>query len=192
VAKEERILQEALSVLVSFTGDNDSEMDVENCRGTAVVTSERLIFWSEDPNDVENDLIIEAECIDLHALAQDPVSVYLQIQNNSEASNPLELTVLPSREEDSQSLFDNVTQLIILHPIDPHEDDEDGMFAGDFVGNDDDDDLIVNTPTSQLEATPEEYSTMLERLDRLLVVPEDFGNEKDDGRFDDADDDPFL
>jgi Regulator of volume decrease after cellular swelling len=133
-----------------------------------------------------------------------------------------ELTLRPDSEDDPASLenslqrmFQAIATLISLNPIDPNELDEptgaesfmsDGpiMSADPFddVGDDDnhDDDLWI-APSSYVfsgrEATPEERDVMLERLDNLLIVPEELESNEpsysnDNGQFDDADSDTDL
>jgi hypothetical protein len=162
-------------------------------------------------------MIVPAECIDLHAISssasdereetEEPgeprTSLYLQIRSESEGSNGgdlIEWTLLPhgiahpeDHERTTQALFDSLSELISLHPIDPNDDTDDE--GGD--------EMIVAPPGRycDAEATPEERQAMLERLDRILTVPPElegpdavegqFDNAEDDddeGRFDDAED----
>jgi Regulator of volume decrease after cellular swelling len=134
----------------------------------------------------------------------------------------IELTLRPDSEDDPASLNDSlqrffqaIATLISLNPIDPNELDEptgaesfmlDGpiMSADPFHDDDDvdndDDDLWIAPPSRVFagrEATPEERDAMLERLDNLLIVPEELeSNEPSyvngNGQFDDADSDTDI
>ena len=226
-SKEERVLLECLPTLATITvapnaveyNDDDKEEEENNeenddhkqTEGITVITSERLIFWATDEVNGDNDLLVDAVCIDLHAISQDPLSVYLQIQSPKAAAT-LELFLFPTNEEsralECQSLYDTLTQLISLHPIDPNADEE------GHPDDDDDDIMFVAAPppcTTACEADSSieevaEREAMLQRLDQMLVVPPDLERHSDDdddddddehaesdnGRFDDAMDDPFL
>lgn len=105
----------------------------------------------------------------------------------------------------STVLFEALTKLINLNPI--LDDEDDGGAAGGLaamlgmMGNslyddgDDNDDMIYridpgeficeNEIIQKQDENPSERAQMLERLDRLLVVPPEY--EIDDGQFDDAD-----
>jgi Regulator of volume decrease after cellular swelling len=220
---EERILK----VPVHVTRRQQSTMEVEpaendeqrdSCQGRFVVTSERLMFWCDEGG--ENDAIVPAECIDLHAIAtsstngddeaipnQDAsTSLYLQIRSDSDCSEPdlIEWTIIPrvippeDHEATVQSMFEALSELVSLHPIDPNDDMDD---------EDDDDDELIVAPQYHDDggtaASLEEREAMLERLDRLLIVPKELERHDDaaegddgksteataEGQFDDADDD---
>jgi Regulator of volume decrease after cellular swelling len=219
---EERILLGPIHVTrrqqttVEFepSGNGDAR---DSCQGRFVITSERLLFWGDESDD--NDAIVPAECIDLHAIAsastdaddeanpdQDAsTSLYLQIRSDSECSEPdlIEWTVVPrvlppdTHEAAIQPMFDALSELISLHPIDPNDDMDD----------DSDEDEMIVAPSyhadSGVLATLEEREAMLDRLDRLLVVPKELERNDDaaeyddgkstedtaEGQFDDADDD---
>jgi hypothetical protein len=216
---DERILHPAILVSnrqQTTNGDDEGISDQVTCLGTLVVTSDRVIFWSDD--DGTGDLIVPAKCVDLHAMSsarggdedtdepeETRTSLYLQIRSDCERSSGdlIEWTLLPhglatqeDHERTTQTMFDALSELISLHPIDPDENmDDDG-----------DDETVVAPPGhygDDAEATPEERRAMLDRLDRLLVVPPEleetdavegqFDNAEDDdddeGRFDDADED---
>jgi len=233
-SKEERILLEALPTRATISvapnavfddddNDDDDKEERENndennkeeneeqkqTEGITVITSERLIFWATTDDDAnsDNDLLVDAVCIDLHAISQDPLSVYLQIQSPKSAAT-MELFLIPTNEEsraqECQSLYDTLTQLISFHPIDPNADEEGHP-------DDDDDIMFLAAPPpcttaceadSSIEEEAVEREAMLQRLDQMLVVPPDLERPSDDdddeqaqtadGRFDDAMDDPFL
>lgn len=182
----------------------------DSCQGRFIVSSERLIYWGDESED--NDAIVPAECIDLHAIATASLdnddeanqvqlastSLYIQIRSDSESSEPdlIEWTIVPqgippeNREAAIQTMFDSLSTLISLHPIDPNDD------------MDEDDDEMIVAPSYHTDggsaATIEEREAMLDRLDRLLVVPKELERECDggkstedtaEGQFDDADDD---
>ena len=105
----------------------------------------------------------------------------------------------------STILFESFTKLVNLNPILDDEDDC-GAAGGleamlGMMGNslyddeDDDDDMICRIDSRDIvcgdetiqrqDGNPSERAQMLERLDRLLVVPPQY--EIDDGQFDDAD-----
>lgn len=219
---EERILHGPVHVVrrqqstVEFEPSENGDVR-DSCQGQFVITSERLIFWGDESED--NDAIVPAECIDLHAIASAPAdvedeanphqddstSLYLQLRSDSECSEPdlIEWTIFPQvippedHEAAIQRLFDALSELISLHPIDPNDDMDD---------DDDEDEMIVAPPCRAdggISATLEEREAMLDRLDRLLVVPKELERHDDvaeyddgksteataEGQFDDADDD---
>jgi hypothetical protein len=194
--REERILCGPLAAQATFIGldneeEDDRKMEEEEVRGTVLVTSEVLLFWTADRDTGKRlDLRADAVCIDLHALTQDePPSVYIQMTNSSAEDNPLELTLQPVNQEACQSLFEAISKLISLHPIDPNENgDGRGMFLGDT------DEMVWAPPTNGLSAdddapepTEEERDQMLARLDNMLIVPPEFERpDTDEGQFDDA------
>jgi hypothetical protein len=211
---DERILHQTILVTSrqQTTDDDSASADQIVCQGRFVVTNERVIFWSD--NNADGDLVVPAECIDLHALScgdsnddtteqeESRTSLYLQIRSDSDRldSDLIEWTVLPQEQATddhqaaTQALFDALSELISLHPIDPNGDmDDEG-----------EDEMIVAPPSryDDREATLEERQAMLERLDRLLVIPaelddseavegqfDDAEADEDEGQFDDADDD---
>jgi hypothetical protein len=164
-SKEERMLHSLLAIRASVTGSdesNDDDVDDSACdfthvAGYTAVTSEQIIFLAKDAANAAYDIAIDAACIDLHAVQQEPVvAVYIQITDpdavDDEAS-PLEMTLEPNTSstndkdadsEDpqsvSQTLFDALSALVTLHPVDPNDDMMDmntgggGMNMADMVG----------------------------------------------------------
>jgi hypothetical protein len=199
-SKDERLLLDSvMRATVTLTDNFESEP------GRLVITSERLLFYADEPDHVSTDLAIDAACIDLHAIAVDQ-SLYVQIQTGLPDSNDNSLLELyihlqsPKSENDTSSstlVFQRLSELISLHPIDPnddHDDNHDG-WVGDVSDNDDDMIVACHNDTT---SSQDERDAMLERLDTLLVVPpeleltEDHGYSGCDGQFDDADDDALL
>ncbi|CAB9515696.1 expressed unknown protein [Seminavis robusta] len=244
-SKDERVLMDRISVLVSIKrGDQeeeeeeevDNEKEMTGVEETAeirlgdtsiqmfslTVTSERCLFVAssqshqndaspsssniESPTSKSRDSFqVEAESIQLHAQSSEPVSVYLQVEGAEEESYPQEITILPDKKYEEQEkmklcemLFENITQLIELHPI---QDDSGGaggmmgmmsnmmgMMGGQqqtpmIMGVDNND----NLGPSSMEATPDERAAMLEKLDNMLVVKP--GVEIVNGQFSDAEED---
>ena len=105
------------SAVVVHTADDDNNKNDPVGR-RVLVTSERLLFWGDDSS--KSDLQVPAACIELHAITQDPASVYIQIMLEQEEL--LELTV---ESTDSQALFHGLSELVSLHPINPN--DNNGM-----------------------------------------------------------------
>jgi hypothetical protein len=171
-SKEERIIHNLLAVQASLTGSDDDDshanvdgeateastaaiVDFTNIAGYTAVTSEQIIFVARDNANAAHDLAIDAACIDLHAVQQEPViSVYLQITNPDavdEEASPLELTLEAVKDDDtdkddsnddgdnldtqsvSQTLFDALSSLVELHPVDPNDDMMD-MGGGSGMG----------------------------------------------------------
>jgi hypothetical protein len=252
-SKEERILHNLVAIQASLTGsDDDDDVNVDDSQvneigestndfskiaGYTCVTSEQIIFLARDATHAAHDLAIDAACIDLHAVQQEPVvSVYIQITNPDakEEASPLELTLEPNigddadadgdddddtfnRESVSQTIFDALSALVSLHPLDPNDDmmDTGGGFAGggagamggEWMGADgimDDDDvddmMVMRAPGngSGNDGSDRERQAMLERLDNMLLVPDDLVVAEDnnngdagvvDGQFDDAEED---
>jgi hypothetical protein len=244
-SKEERILQNLIAVQASLTGsdDNDSHAHIDGetdqaqaasticdftrIAGFTAVTSEQIIFLARDAAHAGHDLAIDAACIDLHAVQQEPVvSVYLQITNPDavdEEASPLELTleampdvatsITNANDADkddnnnadldpqsvSQTLFDALSALVELHPVDPNDDMMDmgggsggggfGVMAGmgmggEWMGADgimddsDVDDLMVvraaaNGTDNNSNGGGDAHQAMLDRLDNMLEVPDD-------------------
>lgn len=180
--------------------------------GEVFVTRMQVLFVASDQS--EHDFAIGASCIVLHAMMEVPrLAVYLQLNEDADknaqmgagavafgndveddenddwagASGPLEVTIQPVEKDDCQRLFDSLCKLVALHPTEDDEDDD-----GYNMGGGGDDDLIwapahastVNSDRSE-GATEAERDAMLERLDNLLVVREEFKIQE--GQFDDAD-----
>jgi hypothetical protein len=136
--------------------------------------------------------------------------------------------VSQSPQNNSRTLFHAISKLISLHPIDPNSFPEfdSGMTANDFEGDgnnwfgngpimtideinsnvysDDDDDNLVVAPSNEVGLTTidqeeAEREIMLERLDRLLIVPPEFefpdsdrAETHTDSQFEDADSDDEI
>lgn len=186
--EDETLLWGPTQVQASWKMDPNDEGEVTETTTTMLITSHQILVWGESP---DLDTRIPAECIELHAMAEDPVSVYLQLEAPDSTDDSWELTVLPVgessiSEEFCQQLFDAVTKLVTLHPIDPNENEQDGIgMAGD--------DTMIWAPSSSTQdrpATEEERQAMLDHLDRVLVVPPELEQtENPAGQFDDAEDD---
>jgi Regulator of volume decrease after cellular swelling len=239
--REETILLGPIPVLAQFKHDNQDDNEPEFVPGSAVITSQQLLFWQDAVEEPLHDLRVDAVCIDLHALTQSssmtsnvdddesdspPTAIYIQMSNGGDDSERpdgttdlFELTLRPDSEDDPtslndtlQRLFQAIATLISLNPVDPNELDEptgaesfmlDGpiISADHFADNDDnhEDDLWI-APSyvySGREATPEERDAMLERLDNLLIVPEELESNEElygngNGQFDDADSDTDI
>lgn len=214
-SREERVLFGPIHVKASLQeqaggeDDNPDSNSVKETRGRLVVTSARILFWSTDEKDEsatggdEDNLAVGAVSIDLHALTEaDAPSVYLQLSD--EHDSMFEWTVQPTQDDDvggkdddtCQALFDALSELVSLHPVDPNESDEAngsafgmGMFGGGTPGED----FIIADPEVEEppESTDVERQAMLDRLDDLLVVPPEFEQPiimAVEGQFDDAED----
>jgi Regulator of volume decrease after cellular swelling len=152
-------------------------------------------------------------------------SVYLQIRDHTDddgeyESGLAEWTIVPSLNSGHtpenkmaratvESLFKALSKLVALHPVISDESTEHGLFGGGgWVGGDivsrGGSELLIGG-NSELEMTgdvdrsgEDEYYQMLDRLDRMLQVPEHLAvNESadegsDGGRFDDAESDNEL
>lgn len=236
---DEEIMLGPFAVLARFHDEQENGDDGDYIPGNVVISSEQLLFWKDGP--IGNfDLRVEAVCIDLHALTRDqesdrdddnddnpPSAVYLQISTSGDGHELhdclVELTLRPLGETDediqriSQQLFNAITDLISLHPIDPYELDEaqtdNGGGGGNWFGDGpvmtngsdvhdgpvmtygcdvrDDDDLVTAAPHGA--ATDDERNAMLERLSNLLIVPAVLEcDHHSSGQFDDADSDDEL
>mmetsp|Transcript_14617 Transcript_14617/g.22852 ORF Transcript_14617/g.22852 Transcript_14617/m.22852 type:complete len:289 (+) Transcript_14617:272-1138(+) len=203
--------------------DGDMDNNVNRIQGKVLVTTDRLLFvalsssssssssFKEKPEkeSKENcischDVSVDAKCIYLHALASDPLSLYIQIteSNSNEDDAPKELSLIPCNESKDacQVLFEQLSELISRHPI--LEDDENGTEEeggeGFFGG---DSEMIFAPPASLMDdtnlhsvqdsgispatGTEDDRQNMLDRLGDMLVVPPQL--EIQDGQFDDAD-----
>jgi Regulator of volume decrease after cellular swelling len=238
-------------VEADFHDDIASDETSAVISGQLVITSEQLLFWMDEPSASiqQYDLRADATCIDLHALTSGATEfdneddennksgVYVQLSDgdvcdDSGYGSLQEITFCPisSPEHQSQSLFDAISKLITMHPIDPNDlpdgeagtipdnlDDQGNVWFGtgpfmtihgiqdnDIDEDDDDDDeddhLVVasNNDVFQVTSIDEEAerSRILERLDRLLIVPPEFEYPDDESvqelsagnsQFDDAD-----
>ena len=150
----ETILSDTVRVAASLSGGGDSSNNGSNvgfqkCDGCAVVTTERLIFWAHHERDgVEGgcDLLVHAKSIELHALSQEPASVYIQLagdgdgDGDEESDRPLELLLMPlvqdtaTRKAQSEGLFEYLSQLIALHPILTNDDENNDQVPGFGMG----------------------------------------------------------
>ncbi|GKY97087.1 hypothetical protein MPSEU_000667200 [Mayamaea pseudoterrestris] len=221
--KQEVLLHDAISVKVQLVTDYDDEKNEEQedalaafegfVHGTLVLTSERVMFWACDASQEAHDFAMDAACIELHALQEEPeMAVYIQAQDNdaNDDAAPLEVTIVPidsnsSSSESSdacQEIFDALCKLVSMHPIDPNENDEGNAFEmmlGAFNQGNNDDNMMfysaeATTDMMEGDATLDERERMLQRLDDLLVVPPELERNSDDdgGQFSDADDSENL
>lgn len=177
-------------------------LDFELVSGKAVVTDHQFLFVSK--NDEQYDMAVDAECIQLHAQGGDDTpSFYLQFQptiggSNNDGEQLLELTLELQSTSDCQTLFEGLSRLLSMHPIDDDGEDDDAHPNGDYYGKEDmilrtmglgEDDTMPSIESQQRhqqqnpsgdndshmmmnnEPTEEERQAMLDRLDSLLVVP---------------------
>lgn len=160
--------------------------------GSLVITTSAVLFWDERKQDVETDVLIPGSCIDLHAILAEnneqelPTGVYLQLGSHDDEDDLMEMTIYPESAAKCEVIFRSVTKLIELHPthaISTSEDEEEDDDAGGMI--------FMAGDADSTSATLQEREEMLERLDRLLVVPPEYEvvNDDDCGQFDDADDD---
>lgn len=167
----------------SIQNNEESPNESLTCDGTLLITTERLLYWAADNAFMESDLAVPAVCIDLHAMAEDPVSVYIQIRPSSISFDDtcIELTLLSVDEENNQLIFAALCKLVSLHPVDDGEEENDGFGQ---------DEMVVRS--SPPPATEEDRESMLLYLDSILVVPQELEIQETQiasGQFDDADDD---
>lgn len=210
---------------VNLSWQTESEETLD-CHGYLVLTRQSCLFCAlTAASTVANDWYIPATSITLHALAEEGAAVYMQMENPEDESDPFEWTVTPTsialnvvedHNNDAQStaaaataLYEALSKLVSLNPIDPHEetnfnddDDDDDNFepddmiwASDIVADDDGD-----GDGDDGAATAEERAAMLERLDQVLIVPPEYeiSDESNnvasaaataaEGQFDDAED----
>jgi hypothetical protein len=170
---------------VQLIRSSDEEENAKEVVGTLLITTMSILFWATDKACIDNDLVVPAVCIDLHAMAEDPVSVYIQIRPSSMSYDEpsIELTILSSEEEKNEMIFAALCKLVSLHPVDDGEDDDEGFGQ--------DDEMIVRSSTPP-PATEQDRESMLEYLDSVLVVPPELEIQEQQiasGQFDDADDD---
>lgn len=188
--------------------------------GLLIVTTLRILFCSTTttaspqsttttiPPSTPYDFSIDAGCINLHALTNEPkASVFLQVEHDNTNNNnmdregePVDITLIPSDENQCPLLFEALSKLVSLHPIVPDDDGDD-----DDDDDDADDDgtsdlmtmmmMMTSMPRQTMGLGAEELGdddpsdvereAMLRRLDHLLVVPPEL--EIDEGQFEDAD-----
>jgi len=159
---------------VKATWKDDDDVAFESVAGKAIVTTERILFVAKVEE--KHDVAVDSECILLHATAQGPPSIYLQLQEMSaELAAPMELTLVPDTESSCQAFFEALSKLVAMHPIDDDDidDGEEGMM------------FMCPAKIEDGEDTVDEREVMLDRLDNMLEVPPHL--EVDDGQFDDAD-----
>lgn len=178
---------------------------------------------SRIPNYHDADTCIAGSAIELHALAQEDqpnMCVYLQCSSDgatpmlecfleplgpstpdpTDPDNPGTTQTVPQQ---CQALFDALSTLVALHPVDPNESEEpqEELFGGGMVFGDDtrlgslphvvatgngvaSDDMVVGDAafvappsTTSLEdhaTTTQERDAILSRLDDLLIVPPEY------------------
>mmetsp|Transcript_11150 Transcript_11150/g.15703 ORF Transcript_11150/g.15703 Transcript_11150/m.15703 type:complete len:271 (+) Transcript_11150:295-1107(+) len=194
------------------TSNDDANIVDNKIQGKVLITTNRLLFvaLSATPEEEEEhsknhdissyDVSVDAKCIYLHALASDPISLYIQITESSDNDEdaPKELTLIPcdKSKETCQVVFEQLSQLISRHPIFDEEDDDYHNGEEEF----DMDEMIFAPATTSLmehpvdqngvsDPTPaeDERQNMLDRLGDMLIVPPQL--EIQDGQFDDADED---
>jgi|AntRauTorckE5430_2_1112549.scaffolds.fasta_scaffold00402_11 hypothetical protein len=215
--EREIILSHLQSASVSLTLPSQS---FSNMKGQIFVTTKRLLFVGEAAS---SDFSMNAYCISLHALMSEPRhSIYCQLNDevggsdDEEGPSSKEVIIEPlcddgEHQSSCQNIFESLSKLISLNPMD---DDDDGgfgsggggglasmlgMMASAYGGdeNDETDDLICRIDPSQMitasnidgdevGASAEERRKMLEKMDSMLVVPPEYDL---DGQFDDAEDD---
>ena len=215
--ESEKLLHHLQSALVSLTLPSSSFSNVE---GQVFVTTKRAFFVAHDKQHASSDFSMNAFCISLHALMSEPThSIYCQLNeevrgsDDEEGPTSKEVIIEPlcadgENQSSCQQIFDSLSKLISLNPM---EDDDDGEFGSgggsglsamlgmmaDAYGGgdeDDDDDMICRIDTDQMATTndtneDEEGASaaarrkMLEKLDNVLVVPPEYDL---DGQFDDA------
>lgn len=108
--------------------------------GTMVITRNSVYFWckqdddsQQEANSNKDDLVVDAEAIELHALTENNEKLYVQIHHESsdDIDHSLELVLSPLTADDKpktcQSIFDALSKLVSLHPINPNLDDVDGQ-----------------------------------------------------------------
>ena len=185
--------------------------------GALALSTNRLFFCSEKQvldAEEDHDRIIHATAIELHALAEhedDTVDlpngqrpgnryIYLQFIENEESNNgdnaTMELSISPedpaTAEDSCQRIFDALSRMVALHPLENEEEDDDTMYYGDDMIVAVDEDASESRTLSPPVSTEEERNAMLERLDAMLEVPPECDMDNHEGKFDDASDDADL
>eukprot|EP00525_Craspedostauros_australis_P005499 CAMPEP_0198123650 /NCGR_PEP_ID=MMETSP1442-20131203/38032_1 /TAXON_ID= /ORGANISM="Craspedostauros australis, Strain CCMP3328" /LENGTH=265 /DNA_ID=CAMNT_0043782883 /DNA_START=75 /DNA_END=872 /DNA_ORIENTATION=+ len=124
---------------VHMDSEDDDDVDEENkpfdkVPGLLFVTQAQMMFVSDSSS--EQDVIVGARCIQLHAMTEDPeLAVYLQVglpdsDDNDEASDGGgEVFVHPNKDDDCDVLFKALCKLISMHPV-VEEDGGDGGISG--------------------------------------------------------------
>jgi hypothetical protein len=155
--------------------DNDDQVVFESVDGKVIVTTDRILFVSKTQE--AHDVAVDSECILLHATAQDPPSIYLQLQEmTAEMAAPMELTFIPDTETSCQPFFEALSKLVSMHPVEDDDDDNEGDEGLMYMGP---------VEVESDEPAPDDRQAMLDRLDNLLEVP--LHLDVQDGQFDDAD-----
>lgn len=206
--KKSIILGDGIPCKASCQEDDKALFD--KTEGHVFVTTAQLLFV--ELNGSEHDLAIGACTIQLHALQDEPEQcLYLQLGGSSQQQGDdgdddgvLEVSFVPSTEEDAQRLFHALCKLVSRYPIEVDDDENDhpgGMMGAGgggmlMMGDDDDgnDGLIWAPSSEQTEdtdggASEQERQAMLDRLDNLLVVDPKYeidSGDDDNGQFDDA------
>lgn len=195
------------SVILSWQTESEEENDSCVKEGTLIVTQRACLFCakalgtSAKQRISDHDWYVPGVCISLHALAETAGNVYLQINMDMahDVSAPVEWTVETANRTDDEAtdLYNALSRLVSLHPIDPHEETNQ---LGPFVGNEDDyfepDEMIWaadirDEDDGDISVTEEEREAMLDRLDRVLIIPPEYEipDEQGNGQFDDAEED---
>mmetsp|Transcript_21967 Transcript_21967/g.36351 ORF Transcript_21967/g.36351 Transcript_21967/m.36351 type:complete len:270 (-) Transcript_21967:57-866(-) len=202
--------------ITSACWKTDAAVEFDNASGMAVITEDALLFQCSQNSDYS--VAMDAECILLHAQAEDDCVLYLQLAEEANNNNiapgdeeVMELTLTLESANDCQQIFDALSQLVSLHPVHDNDDNDDAdnsaagmmmMMMGNGHEENYGDDMVVaerqlREQTAGETTEDEERNAMLDRLDTMLVVPphleqpNEQGADDDDGegQFDDAEDD---
>ena len=100
-------------------------------------------------------------------------------------------------EEELGQIFDALSTMIELNPDDKNDDEDEGFENEGFFFAADSDKIIQEVRHNDAEATDEERTAMLEKLDAMLVVPPELeldenGQRIIDDQFADAEEDDLL
>lgn len=184
------------------TWKTDEDVEFDNAVGVAYLTNDALLFQCSPDYSVS----IDAECILLHAQAEDDKVLYLQLcepSSISADSEVMEMTLTLESATACKQLFEALSQLVSLHPVYDDDDDPNDTGGGMMMmmgmnGPEENygDDMIVAAAHQQQDgddANEGERNAMLDRLDNMLTVPPHLEHNDDDGedggQFDDAEDD---
>ena len=184
----------------------DETIEFDNAVGSVYVTDDALLF--QCTSSVDHSVSIDAECILLHAQAEDDKVLYLQLSEPANGgvsadTEVMEMTLTLESATASQQLFEALSQLVSLHPVYDDDDDDDpndagggGMMMMGENGPEENygDDMVVADAEQETAGADEERNSMLDRLDNMLTVPPHLAQDGDDGddaggQFDDAEDD---
>lgn len=183
MVENETILFGPSEVKLSLIRSSEEHLEELSALGTLLITTESVLFWAADVTFLGCDLAVPAVCIDLHAMAEDPVSVYIQVRPSSMSfdDTSIEVTILSAEKDRNELIFAALCKLVALHPVDDGEEENPGFGQ---------DEMIVRSGTPPV--TEEDRESMLVYLDSVLVVPQELEIQESQvasGQFDDADDD---